>query len=116
MPARMARVGQGGGAGQQGEGEAGAQSGGHEAGGDDGTAVGVAGGGGLEVHADAGDDADEYGRDDNQEEQVDRVADVVGQEAAGVHEGGHRGTTKWLMISTVRPAARRSATRPQNFW
>src|SRR6266567_3219921 len=79
----------------------------------------------------------EHQRDQHQDQKVDRVAHVVGEEPAHEQAGrgdrGHRGTalpsrrsmmrskrssstTKWLMISTLRPARRRSATRVQNFW
>ena len=69
----------------------------------------------------AGHDDDEHHRHDREQQQVDRVADVVGQEPADEDQGGHRGTarpsvistmrskrssstTKWLTISTLRPA------------
>ena len=90
----------------------------------------------------AGRASHERGRHENQHEQVDRVAGVIGQEPARQQRAGrpcgrcwrsHRSTalpsrratmrskrsssvTKWLMIRTARPAVRRRATRSQNFW
>jgi len=79
------------------------------------------------------DDDNEHHRHHREQQQVDRVADIVGQEPAGEHENAHRGTalpsrksmmrsnrssstTKWLMIKTVLPCARRLATISQKRW
>ena len=78
-------------------------------------------------------DHDEDNGYDGEQDQVRAVPGVVGQEASDQEcVRGHRGhvlpsristirsnrassTTKWLTIRTVRPAARRSSTRSQNF-
>jgi hypothetical protein len=49
-----------------------------------------------------GDDHDKGDRHHGQQQQVDRVADVVGEEAPHEHERSHRGTALPSRTSTMR--------------